>query len=152
MYDKRIFSVMEIIIHIETKKIDKTMQLAIDEYVKRTSPFCKVIIKTYKKLDKINTKTGSKIYNVLPGSNSPSSEGFAEIIQANNLKGISCIEFIITSMHENSEKHASNHPFSKDVDEFNLSSFAMSPDLTTVVLTEQIYRAYTIMNNITYHK
>ena len=38
--------------------------------------------------------------------------------------------------------------FVEDIEEFNISSFAMSSSLTTVVLTEQIYRAYTIMNNI----
>lgn len=129
---------MEIIIHVEAKKIDKHMQLAIDEYVKRTSPFCKVNIKQYKDISKVNLKASSKAYNVLPGSSSPTSEGLAKLILDNNLSGISCIEFVINS--------------TQDIEEFNISSFAMSPDLTTVVLTEQIYRAYTIMNNITYHK
>ncbi|MBE5934092.1 MAG: 23S rRNA (pseudouridine(1915)-N(3))-methyltransferase RlmH [Lachnospiraceae bacterium] len=142
---------MEIIIHVETKKIDKSMQLAIDEYIKRTSPFCKVTIKTYKKLDKLSTKNGSKVYNLLPGCNSPSSEGFARIIEINNLNGISCIEFVITAIQEDTNQ-CMIYDFLCDTEKFNISSFSMTPDLTTVVLSEQIYRAYTIMNNITYHK
>ena len=39
---------MEIIIHVDVRKFDKNSKLAIDEYAKRTSPFCKVAIKTYK--------------------------------------------------------------------------------------------------------
>lgn len=141
---------MEIIIHIETRKIDKNLQLAIEEYTKRTSPFCKVNIKLYKTLDKINFKTGSKVYNVTPGSQSPSSEGLAQLIEFNNLNGISCIEFLIRNCN-NCDKDQNKSQYI-EAENFNISSFELSPDLTTVVLAEQIYRAYTIMNNITYHK
>lgn len=141
---------MEIIIHIETRKIDKNLQLAIEEYTKRTSPFCKVNIKLYKTLDKINFKTGSKVYNVTPGSKSPSSEGLAKLIETNNLNGISCIEFLIRNCNNHDEAQIKSQNI--EAENFNISSFELSPDLTTVVLAEQIYRAYTIMNNITYHK
>lgn len=142
---------MEIIIHVETKKLDKNLQLAVVEYAKRTSPFCKVTIKLYKTLDKASLKSGSKVYNVTPGSNSPSSEGLAKLIETNNLKGISCIEFLIRN-YDNNTNDSHRDAQDSQTEDFNLSSFDLSPDLTTVVLTEQIYRAYTIMNNITYHK
>ena len=137
---------MEINLHIETKKLDKNLKSAIDEYVKRTSPYCRINIKLYKSLEKLTTKTGSKAYLVIPGSNSTSSPGLAQLINQLNVQGYSCIEFIISNPKTLSDFNSNN------LDAFNVSSFTMSPDLTTVVLTEQLYRAYTIMNNITYHK
>lgn len=142
---------MEIIIHVDTKKLDKNSQLAVAEYTKRTSPFCKVTIKLYKSIDKISFKSGSKVYRVIPGTSSLTSEGLAKLIADNNLNGVSCIEFLVL----NYDSIGDNYKVSEqdcDLEEFNLSSFSMSPELTTVVLTEQLYRAYTIMNNITYHK
>ena len=130
---------MEIIIHIEAKKLDNNFKKAMDEYIKRTSPYCRITVNTYKSLSKASTKKGSKVYKIMPGDSSPTSEGMAQLIQELNLKGISCIEFLIGES-------------SLEVDNFNISSFSMSVDLTATVLTEQIYRAYTILNNIVYHK
>ncbi len=130
---------MEILIHIETKKLDNNLKKAMDEYIKRTSPYCRITIKTYKSLSKMSPKKGSKVYHLIPGDSSPTSEGMAQLIQELNLTGISCIEFIIGETN-------------LEVENFNISSFSMSEDLTATVLTEQIYRAYTILNNIVYHK
>lgn len=135
---------MEIIIHMDTKKIDTEYRQAIDEYTKRTSPFCKVSIKTYKNIKKINLSHNSKKYIIVPGTETLTSPELASLIQELNLNGISCIEFIITTQK--------NLEILNDTEIFNLSSFSMSIDLTAVVLTEQLYRAYTILNNITYHK
>ena len=145
---------MEIIIHVDVRKFDKNSKLAIDEYAKRTSPFCKVAIKTYKDISKANFKSGSKLYIVTPGPDSPTSPGLAKLIESDNLAGISCIEFLIKSTGTNIGESSYNatEEFDNNASCFNLSSFSMSPELTTIVLTEQIYRAYTIMNNITYHK
>lgn len=143
---------MEIIIHIESKKLDKNLKSAVDEYVKRTSPYCRVDIRLIKAIDNLKLKPSSKVYRVVPGSNSPTSTGLAKLIECLNIQGVSCIEFIISdskSYYDNSTVVPSS---TADIEEFNLSSFSMSKDLTTVVLTEQLYRAYTIMNNITYHK
>ncbi len=139
---------MEIIIHIESKKLDKNLQLAINEYIKRTSPYCRVNIKLYKSFDKLTTKSGSKVFKVIAGDGSPTSEGLCQIIKNLNLSGFSCIEFVIADCSKDTMYPTTFDSF----ETFSLSSFSMSMDLTTVVLTEQIYRAYTIMNNITYHK
>lgn len=141
---------MEIIIHVESKKLDKNLQLAVNEYIKRTSPFCKIIIKLYKTLDKINHRLSSKIYYVIPGINSPSSEELSGLIENISINGTSCIEFVIKN--NDIIDQLSSHCIPPHAEIFYLSSFSMSTDLTTVVLTEQIYRAYTITNNITYHK
>lgn len=140
---------MEIIIHIESRKIDKDYQLAMEEYIKRTSPFCRIIIKQTKNIAKVIPKNSSKVYRLFPGPNSPDSEGLSKLIESNNLQGISCIEFLI----ENESSDSTDaRVFHFQFEDFNLSTFSMSPNLTAVVLTEQLYRAYTIMNNITYHK
>lgn len=135
---------MEILIHIETKKIDTSYKKAIEEYVKRTSPFCKVSIKTYKNIEKISFNKSSKKYIVIPGKETMSSPELADMIQTLNLNGCSCIEFIISENKVISD--------SSEISKFCISSFGMNVDLNAVVLTEQIYRAYTILNNITYHK
>ncbi len=139
---------MEIVIHISTKKIDTTYKKAIDEYIKRTSPFCRVSIKTYKNINKLSLNKNSEKYIVVPSINTISSTEFATLIQDINLKGISCIEYIITD----STSWVNNSENQLLFSDFCISSFDMNIDLTTVVLTEQIYRAYTILNNITYHK
>lgn len=133
---------MEIIIHLNCKKIDKDYSLAIQEYIKRTSPFCKIKLQTYKNYGKLSFNKSSKQYVVLPGSNTISSTDLADNIAQLNLNGYSCIEFVI------------GHEFSSidNIDIINISSFSMDSQLLTVVLTEQLYRAYTILNNITYHK
>ncbi len=135
---------MEILIHVDTKKIDTDYKKAIDEYIKRTSPFCKVSIKTYKNLDKLTLNKNSERFILTPGKETPTSPDLAEMIQKINLNGISCIEFIIPDNYE--------YETMTSITQYHISSFSMSIDLLTVVLTEQIYRAYTILNNITYHK
>ncbi len=146
---------MEIIIHVDVKKLDKNTRLAVDEYIKRTSPFCKVTLKTYRDVSKASYKNGSKVYMVVPGPDSPTSPGLAKLIESDNMNGFSCIEFVVkdcTSTYQDNEETVCEASDNNDINSFNLSSFSMSTELTSVVLTEQIYRAYTIMNNITYHK
>lgn len=135
---------MEIIIHMDAKKIDTCFKEAIEEYIKRTSPFCKVSIKTYKKIIKPDMSKSSKKYILSPSSNTITSEELASLIKELNINGCSCIEFIVSNNAIHLEEY--------DTETFSVSSFSMSTDLTTVVLTEQLYRAYTILNNITYHK
>lgn len=135
---------MEILIHLDTKKIDTDYQKAVDEYIKRTSPFCMVSIKTYKSFEKLTLNKSSEKFILTTGPKTRTSPELAQMIQNINLKGISCIEFLVT---DNFQLEKLSH-----VSEFHISSFSMSIELTTVVLTEQIYRAYTILNNITYHK
>ncbi len=136
---------MEIILHTTIKKYDTHYKKALDEYIKRTLPFCRVNLKTYKNLHNISFKNNSFIINVCPGNSTISSPELSKLIQDINLKGISCIEFVLSNQQQLMESIASQHSL-------NISSFNMSEELTTVVLAEQIYRAYTILNNITYHK
>lgn len=134
---------MEIIIHLFSRKTDSNLRAAIHEYVKRTSPFCRVSVKRYKKASRPVLSKGSHVYVVKPGQNTLSSPELADTINRLCVSGYSCIEFVI---EQGLIVDESNNNL------FNLSSFHMDNELCAVALSEQIYRAYTILNNITYHK
>lgn len=136
---------MEIIIHTNIKKFDTDYKKAFGEYAKRTSPYCKLTIKNYKTISQISLRKSSKKLILNSGKETISSPDLAKLIQDYNLNGFSTIEIIIPSSNE-----ASNFNFDYDI--LQLSSFNISTELSIVVLSEQIYRAYTILNNITYHK
>lgn len=136
---------MEIIIHTNIKKFDTDYKKAFGEYAKRTSPYCKLTIKNYKTISQISLRKSSKKLILNSGKETISSPDLAKLIQDYNLNGFSTIEIIIPSSNE-----ACNFNFDYDI--LQLSSFNISTELSIVVLSEQIYRAYTILNNITYHK
>ncbi len=133
---------MEIIINLKKKKMDSDYEGAIKEYVKRLTPFCRVIVKTVKLFKSPAPKKDTKLFKVCPIIDTISSVDFCRLIQTCNLNGYSRIIFYINPRPEELP----------ECDILSVSSFDMSTELTSVVLCEQIYRAYTIMNNITYHK
>ena len=157
---------MDITIHINTKKADKDYQSAINEYCKRTSPFCKLSVTYHKKADSIlqllnNTqkKNNTHIICIVPGKTSISSLELADGIKNLNLHGISSIDCIIAD--SSFECFIDFNNFNRSILEINnydmpsllnISSFEFDNCLSAVVTCEQIYRAYTILNNITYHK
>ena len=145
---------MEILIHIEKKKLDIEYAKAVAEYVKRLSAFCRVKCIYYKDFSRLALSASSARFLVVPGKDTISSEEFASKIEQIGLSGISRIEFIIQkkSFDVLSDNNWADSTGCSDFPSFSLSGFTMSPDLTTVVLTEQLYRAYTILNHITYHK
>ena len=143
---------MEILIHIEKKKLDTEYAKAVAEYVKRLSAFCRVRCLYYKDLSKLTMSDSSACFRVIPGIDTISSETFASKIEQLGLSGYSRIEFVVARQNRISD---TNETVSSDIGRLpslSLSGFTMSTDLSTVVLTEQLYRAYTILNHITYHK
>lgn len=143
---------MEILIHIEKKKLDTEYAKAVAEYAKRLSAFCRVRCLYYKDPSKLTMSDSSACFRVIPGIDTISSEAFASKIEQLGLSGYSRIEFVVAQQNQISD---TNETTSSDIGgllSFSLSGFTMSTDLTTVVLTEQLYRAYTILNHITYHK
>ena len=144
---------MEILIHIEKKKLDTDYEKAVAEYVKRLSAFCRVRCIYYKDLSKLELQASSACFRVVPGRYTISSEDFAAKIEKLGLSGYSRNEFVIAKQDEAYTDAMSSYGLdTSQLSLFSLSGFTMSVDLTTVVLTEQLYRAYTILNHITYHK
>lgn len=141
---------------------------AIDEYAKRLSKYCKFEVievadeKTPDKasealenqikekeadrlLEKI--KEDAYVFTLEIKGKRFTSEGFAECIQRTTVQGKSHLVFIIggsLGLHEKVLKR-SNQAVS-------FSDMTFPHQLMRVILTEQIYRAYRIINGEPYHK
>lgn len=133
---------MEILLHINSKKLQKDFTAALDEYKKRTSPFSKVNVIFHKNITDFTPKNGSYVINVNANGELVSSPALAELINNICVDGYSTIEFILSD----------DFSYNQADKQLAVSYLKMSSDLTAVCLMEQIYRAYTIQNNITYHK
>lgn len=147
---------------------EKYFTAAVDEYKKRLGRFCKLEITEVKddsipenasdaEKSAVLEKEGERIKNKLPKGayiiplcveGKPiSSETLAEKINTLTVEGVSHIAFIIGGSLGISDEI-------KNLSAFRLSFSKMTfpHQLMRVILTEQLYRAFTINNGITYHK
>lgn len=148
---------MEITIYTTKKKLDTDYLSAISEYTKRTSPYCQIKLKTNQRLDKNIPKLSSHTmyYIVTAGVDTISSVDLSKLINALNVNGYSSIVFFICENEPEKAYISDSFETSGSSDKLAtlcLSSFTLEPDIAITALTEQLYRAYTILNNITYHK
>lgn len=138
---------------------------AVSEYAKRLSRFCKINIievpeeqikgkENEKTIEAVKEKEGVRILEKSSGyiilldvlGKSLTSPDLAEKIEEITQTS-SKITFIIGGSHgvSNQVKQAADFKFS-------FSKLTFPHQLMRVVLAEQVYRAFTINNNITYHK
>lgn len=141
---------------------------AIDEYAKRLGKYCKLEIvevadeKTPDKASEVmecqikekeaerlidKLKEDSYIFTLEIKGKKYTSEAFSETIEKLTIQGKSHLTFVIggsLGLHEKILK-LSNQPIS-------FSDMTFPHQLMRVILTEQIYRAFRIMNNEPYHK
>ncbi len=144
---------MNITLYINEKKIDSGYQKAIDEYLKRISAFIKAEKKLFKNINDIKIKKSSFVFILISGKNSITSEAFAKKITELNLSGYSSIDFIISENKDIIKKITEALNTSEiSFEFFSVSSMQLKPDALCTALSEQIYRAYTINNHISYHK
>lgn len=95
-------------------------------------------LEAYKKGYCIALEVGGKSYD---------SESFASHIKDLAIKGNSNITFFIGG------SYGLDKQFSESLDEkLSFSKFTFPHQMIRVILLEQIYRAFTILNNKTYHK
>ena len=139
---------------------DKFFIEASNEYTKRLSRFCELKItelKEYTNLDsieKIKEQEGEEILKNVKGyfilldvkGNLISSEDLAEKIESISLSS-SEITFVIGGSYGVSEKVKQ-----KANEKISVSKMTFPHRLFRIMLLEQIYRAFTINNNIAYHK
>lgn len=139
---------MDITICIKAKKFDNNSMHALAEYCKRMSIFCKVSVNFYKTYEEfpLSDSPHNISFVVAPGINTPSSPALAEQIKQLQVNGYSSIYYYVC------EDASTGQGFFPRAGIINLSCFSMSRNTTAIVLTEQLYRAFTILNNITYHK
>ena len=141
---------------------------ALDEYKKRLSRFCKFTEKCIKpeglsqnpsenEIKNALFREKSKICEALPkgaykiamcieGEQMP-SEKLAYVIEQLPCKGVSEIAFIIGS------SHGLDETFKNECDmRLSMSKMTFAHSLAAVMLAEQIYRAFCIINGDKYHK
>ena len=143
---------MDITICMKGKKLDKDSTAAMAEYMKRMSTFCRVNTKFFKSYTDYPVALGehSIAFIVSPGKKSPSSPELAETINHLQTSGYSSIFYYVINDEDTLSDEEQLH-FSK-FEHLHLSCFTMQPHTTAIVLSEQLYRAFTILNHITYHK
>jgi 23S rRNA (pseudouridine1915-N3)-methyltransferase len=132
---------MKINIYTHAKKILPFYSDAIKEYQKRLSRFAKVkIIKI--KPSELNKKLNldSYIIKVSSKGSSMSSPDLALLFETLALAGSSEVNFVITDESIEPTNHIS------------LSQMNLSDDLSLTILHEQVYRSFSITNNLPYHK
>ena len=145
----------------ESKKSQKFCKKAIAEYEKRLSRYCKIsckFIKKEKEWESLFVKdTGMKKFIVQPGKAELTSERLREQIKNWEGSGIKGIMFLVPEWNEeiladDQTKMASKTKQPIMIESLILSDFTMSSNMTGMVLYEQIYRGYRILNNHPYHK
>ena len=147
---------------------EKFLRENIEEYKKRLTKFCKLEIVELpetrifnenskadisKALEKetalIMAAMGKKSYNIplcIEGKE-VSSEKFSDLIESVANNGISQINFIIGSSYGLSDEIKNKGDF-----KLSVSKMTFPHQMFRAMLLEQVYRAFTIQNNIKYHK
>lgn len=147
---------------------EKFIQNGIDEYVKRLNPYCNVKIlevpdekapenlSEKERLDTIHRegikivdkiRKGSFIISLCIEGIQMSSEKFADYIENLTIRGYSDITFIIGGSLGLSDSVKSMSDL-----KLSFSKMTFPHQLMRLILVEQIYRAFKIMNGEPYHK
>lgn len=146
---------------------DKYINEGISEYAKRLSAYCNFCITEIAEerlhepastadIERALLKEGHEILDACAGSfpvamcvegRSLSSEAFAEKLNSWAVSGKSSVSFIIGSSHGLSDevKAAAGYKLS-------MSEMTLPHTLARLFLSEQLYRAFSIINNGKYHK
>ena len=143
---------------------EKYFESGIAEYSKRLSAFCDFKIieveeENFKKTDdslalktvekegeKILSKLSGKVVVLTPEGEKKSSEGFAEIIKSAISKGEN-LTFVIGGSYG-----LSSAVKQKADKKISFSDMTFPHTLFRLMLTEQIFRSFTILNGKNYHK
>jgi 23S rRNA (pseudouridine1915-N3)-methyltransferase len=158
---------MRIKIYCIGKIKEQYLKDGINEYIKRISPYSNVEIievvdskvkdnPNQSDIDKAKTEEGDRVLKLVKNDyligldlnkKEPTSEEFAEFLHSKLVEGGSNISFVIGGSYGLSDalKQRCNTSIS-------LSKLTFLHQMTRLILLEQIYRAFKILNNETYHK
>ncbi len=120
---------------------ERFIQEAIKEYSKRLAKYCKIDFIT---TNDVSREIRDRDYVIKIGKSveSISSEQLAKKIASLGIEGNSHIAIVFDGKHDN-----------KKVDFIlNLSNMDIDSDLMLIIVYEQIFRAYRIINNEPYHR
>lgn len=133
---------MNITIVEPKRKKGSFYESAVIEYEKRLTRYIK--LKTTNKIDKKWwEKEGCVVFQLQVGKDTISSEELAEKISEYSVSGTSHLIFCIGEIERNEQQ---------EMIPFSFCSLSPSNEMTSVLLREQIYRAYRILNHEPYHK
>lgn len=147
---------------------DNFLKEGILEYVKRIKPYSKIEIievidspvslnPNESEIEKVKDQEGQRVLKLIKDSDfvinldlnkkEMSSPEFADYIDNKFTNGHSSLIFVIGGSYglSDSLKQRAN-------DAFSLSKMTFLHQMTRLILLEQIYRAFKILNNETYHK
>lgn len=133
---------MNIKIFIVGEKIDKPLLEGITEYEKRLSRYCKIKLQSFKNEEQLLKKLTDKSYKILISvmGKTISSEELAKTINHLGISGKSDVTFIIGTSNISYDESLAFSPMEMDL------------GIKTLIMFEQIYRSYRILNNEPYHK
>ncbi len=137
---------IEIILYMPAK-MPPFYKKAIAEYDKRLGRYGKVSLRTIKKEKdwlKCIEEADSGFY--LVAGQSISSEEFSQKISHWESERLKDVTFFVNDSYGNIA------PDNKSLQVFSVSDFSINGPMTVMILFEQIYRAYRIINNHPYHK
>ena len=140
----------------QKEKEEKFFRRAIDEYKKRLTRYCSISVKYLKRerdWEKLKQSVGSRdmAFVLGAGPSDLSSEGLAARIRELENHGVRTLHFFIPSGNVGQEDVVDGYGECR-AEWLSLSDFTMPPQMTGMILSEQIYRAYRILNNQPYHK
>lgn len=159
---------MQIQIVAVGKLKEKYLKDAVDEYVKRLSRFCRVTVNEVAEekvpetlsdaeREQVLKKEAERIRNALFKNTftvvldlkgkQPDSVGFSNLLSSWMMAGKNCISFVIGGSIGLDRQLVKEADYS-----LCLSNLTFPHQLTRVILLEQIYRCFKIINNETYHK
>ncbi|WP_096202920.1 23S rRNA (pseudouridine(1915)-N(3))-methyltransferase RlmH [Bacillus sp. FJAT-45350] len=130
-------------VYIIGDKIEKFYLEGIKEYEKRLSRYCKIKLQKFKNEESLLKKITDKQYKILVSTGKEeliSSEGLSEKIDSFGISGRSDVVIIM----------GTENLITDEI--INISPMEMDIGLKTMVMFEQIYRAYRILHNQPYHK
>ena len=158
---------MKIKIYCIGKIKDQYLKDGVNEYIKRISAYASVEIievadlkvkdnPNSSDIEKAKNEEGERVLKQLKNDyligldlnkKEPTSEEFAEFLHSKLVEGGSNISFVIGGSYglSDSLKQRCNSSIS-------LSKLTFLHQMTRLILLEQIYRAFKILNNETYHK
>ena len=131
-------------IYVAQKKLLFHYQKAIDEYQKRLSAYCNIVLHTGARPPKADTLTNQAVFLITQGPSTLTSVNLAELVQEITCSGISSLSFFIGY----DPQEFQNLPATT----LSISNLDFSSDLTAMVLFEQIYRSFRIIHHQPYHK